>query len=182
MYCIRVKNQSFLLVFGEDGLRQMNYRFPGTQRKAWCTAFDRDLKTESAWSAGEVCPISAIVKRRDIREPGDVFLAQRANASYHMSAYLCPLDLDDTAAGVSNQIVTKLNEYAANPRNNMKMFRFVKETRMMKIFMLWTIGSLQKTLLLQLGPCTRRILKILLFMSLKGWLMVFLKGLKMFKM
>ena len=70
------------MVFAEDGMRQMNYRFPGTQWKAWCTAFERDLRNETAWSSGEMCPISAIVKRRDIREPRDVYLAQRANQSF----------------------------------------------------------------------------------------------------
>ena len=54
-------------------MRQMNYRFPGTQRKAWCTAFERDLRNESAWSGANICPISSIVKRRDIREEGDIF-------------------------------------------------------------------------------------------------------------
>ena len=127
VYCIRIKNNHFLVVFSEDGMRQMNYRFPGTQRKAWCTAFERDLRNETAWSSGEMCPILAIVKRRDIREPRDVYLAQRANPSFHMSAYLCPIDVDDTAVGISNQIVAKLNEYAADSRNNMRMFRFVKD-------------------------------------------------------
>ena len=108
-------------------MRQMNYRFPGTQRKAWCAAFERDLRNELAWSSGEICPILAIVKRRDIREPGDVYLAQRANPSFHMSAYLCPIDVDDTPAGISNQIVAKLNQYAADSRNNMRMLSFVKD-------------------------------------------------------
>ena len=44
-----------------------------------------------------------------------------------MSAYLCPLDEDDTAAGVNNQILAKLNQYAVTPRNNMKMFRYIKD-------------------------------------------------------
>ena len=44
-----------------------------------------------------------------------------------MSAYMCPLDEDDTAAGVSNQILAKLNQYAATPRNNMQMFRYIKD-------------------------------------------------------
>ena len=114
LYCIRIKNQNFLVVFAEDGIRQMNYRFPGTQRKAWCTAFERDLRNESAWSSGEVSPICSIVKRRDIREPRDVFLSQRANPNFHMNAYLCPMDENDTPAGICNQIVAKLNEYAAN--------------------------------------------------------------------
>ena len=48
LYCIRIKNHQFLVVFAEDGMRQMNYRFPATQRKAWCTAFERDLRNESA--------------------------------------------------------------------------------------------------------------------------------------
>ena len=128
LYCIRIKNQNFLVVFAEDGIRQMNYRFPGTQRKAWCTAFERDLRNESAWSSGEVSPICSIVKRRDIREPGDVFLSQRANPNFHMKAYLCPMDGNDTPAGICNQIVAKLNEYAANARNNMRMFRFINDT------------------------------------------------------
>ena len=127
VYCIRIKNNHFLDVFAEDGMRQMNYRFPGTQRKAWSTAFERDLRSESAWSSGEICPILAIVKRRDVREPGDVYLAQRANPSFHMSAYLCPIDVNDTPAGISNQIVAKLNQYAADSRNNMRMFRFIKD-------------------------------------------------------
>ena len=80
-----------------------------------------------AWTSEEMCPILAILKRRDIREPGDVYLAQRANPSFHMSAYLCPIDVDDTTVGISNQIVAKLNEYAADSRNNMRMFRFVKD-------------------------------------------------------
>ena len=127
LYCIRIKHQQFLVVFTEDGMRQMNYRFPGSQRKAWCTAFDRDLRNESAWSSGEVCPISSIVRRRDIREEGDVFLSQRTSVGFPMAAYLCPLDVDDTPAGISNQIVTKLNEYASNSRNNMKTFRYIGE-------------------------------------------------------
>ena len=44
-----------------------------------------------------------------------------------MSAYLCPLDKNDTAAGVANQIVAKLNQYASIPRNNIKTFRCIKE-------------------------------------------------------
>ena len=44
-----------------------------------------------------------------------------------MSAYLCPLDKNDTAAGVANQIVAKLNQYPSIPRNNMKTFRYIKE-------------------------------------------------------
>ena len=79
-----------------------------------------------AWSSGEICPILAIVKRRDIREHGDVYLAQRANPSFHMSAYLCPVDVNDTPAGISNWIVAKLNQYAEDSRNTMRMFRFVK--------------------------------------------------------
>ena len=128
LYCIRIKNQNFLVVFAEDGIRQMNYRFPGTQRKAWCTAFERDLRNESAWSSGEVGPICSIVKRRDIREQGDVFLAQRSNPNFHMNAYLSPMDENDTPTGICNQIVAKLNEYAANARNNMRMFRFINDT------------------------------------------------------
>ena len=34
LYCIWIKHQQFLVVFTEDGMRQMNYRFPGSQRKA----------------------------------------------------------------------------------------------------------------------------------------------------
>ena len=127
LYSIRIKNQNFLIVFAEDGLRQLNYSFPGSQRKAWCTAFDKDLKNESAFSHQEVSPICSIVKRRDTRESGDVQLAQRTNTTFYMSAYLCPLDEDDTAASVSNQILSKINQYAAAPRNNMKMFRYIKE-------------------------------------------------------
>ena len=51
----------------------MNYRFPGSQRKAWCTAFDRDLRNKNAWSSGEMCLISNIVRRRDVSEEGGVF-------------------------------------------------------------------------------------------------------------
>ena len=122
-----MKNEDFLIGFAEEGLRQMNYTFPGSQRKAWCTAFDRYLKTENVFSGQEVSPICSIVKRRDVRENGDVYLPQRTNGTFHMSAYLCPLDEDDTAAGVSNQILAKLNQYAATPRNNTKMFRYIKD-------------------------------------------------------
>ena len=45
-----------------------------------------------------------------------------------MNAYLCPMDENDTPAGICNQIVAKLNEYAANSRNNMRMFRFINNT------------------------------------------------------
>ena len=128
LYLICVKNEDFLIVFAEDGLRQINYTFPGSQRKAWCTAFERDLKTENVFSGQEVSPICGIVKRRDVRENGDVYLPQRTNGTFHMSAYLCPFDEDDTAAGVSNQIHAKLNQYAATPRNNVKMFRYIKDT------------------------------------------------------
>ena len=127
LYCIRIKNHQFLVVFAEDGMRQMNYRFPGTQRKAWCTAFERDLRNESAWSGANICPISSIVKRRDIREEGDIFLAQRTSVGFPMTAYMCPMDEDDTPFGISNEIVSKLNEYASHARNNMKTFRFVSD-------------------------------------------------------
>ena len=30
VYCICIKNNQFLVVFAEDGIRQMNYRFHGT--------------------------------------------------------------------------------------------------------------------------------------------------------
>ena len=50
-------------------------------------------------------------------------LPQRTNGTFHMSAYLCPLDEDDTTAGVSDQILAKLNHNAAAPRDNTKMFR-----------------------------------------------------------
>ena len=54
-------------------------------------------------------------------------MPQSTNDTFHMSAYLCPLDEDNTAASVSNQILSKINQYAAAPRNNMKMFRYIKE-------------------------------------------------------
>ena len=54
-------------------------------------------------------------------------MPQRTNGTFHMSAYLCLLDDDDTAAGVSNQILEKLNQYAATPRKNMKMFRYMND-------------------------------------------------------
>ena len=73
LYSIRVKNKDFLIIFAEDGLRQMNYNFPGSQRKAWCTTFDRDLKTDNVFSGQEVSPIFSIVKRRDVRKNGDVY-------------------------------------------------------------------------------------------------------------
>ena len=44
-----------------------------------------------------------------------------------MTAYLYNFYKDNTAAGVSNQILAKLNQYAATPRNNMKMFRYIKD-------------------------------------------------------
>ena len=56
-----------------------------------------------------------------------MYLPHRTNGTFHMSAHMCPLDDDDTAAGVSNQILAKLNQYAATPRNNMKMFRYIKD-------------------------------------------------------
>ena len=40
---------------------------------------------------------------------------------------MCPMDEDDTPFGISNEIVSKLNEYASHARNNMKTFRFVAD-------------------------------------------------------
>ena len=122
-----MKNEDFLIVFAEDGLRQMNHVSPRSQRKAWCTVFERDLKNKNVFNGQEVSPICSIVRRRDVRENGDVYLQQRSNGTFHMSAYLCPLDEDDTAAGVSNQILAKLNQYASTPRNNMKMVRYIND-------------------------------------------------------
>ena len=110
LHSVRVKNEDFLIVFAEDGLRQINYTFPRSQTKGWCVTFDRGLKTEIDFSRQEVSSICSIVKRREVRENGDVYLPQRTNGTFHMSAYMCPLNEDDTAAGVSNQILEKLDQ------------------------------------------------------------------------
>ena len=127
VYSIRIKHSEFLLVFAEDGRRQFIYSFPGTQMKAWCTAFERDLRQEQAWPAGE-SPILNIVKRRDVRdEAGDRPLAQINAAQYDMHAYLCYIGPDDTPASISEQIVAKINEYASANSANMKHFKYWHE-------------------------------------------------------
>ena len=127
VYSIRIKHSEFLLVFAEDGRRQFIYSFPGTQMKAWCTAFERDLRQEQAWPAGE-SPILNIVKRRDVRdETGDTPLAQINAAQYDMHAYLCYIGPDDTPASISEQIVAKINEYASANSANMKHFKYWHE-------------------------------------------------------
>ena len=124
VYSIRIKNGEFLLVFAEDGPRAFTWGFPGTQRKAWCTAFEKDLKDERAWPVGE-SPISSIVKRRDIRDnTHDNPLAQKTSTQYYMTAFLCFMGPDDTPASISNSIVRKINEYSSDRNNNMKYFRY----------------------------------------------------------
>ena len=48
VYSIRTKNNLFVIVFTEDGTGTRNYVFPGSQQKAWATAFDRDIKDQRA--------------------------------------------------------------------------------------------------------------------------------------
>ena len=127
VYSIRIKHGEFLLVFAEDGRRQFMYSFPGTRIKAWCTAFERDLKDKQAWPAGE-SRILNIVKRRDIRDSGgDTPLAQLNSQQYFMNAYLCAIGPDDTPASISESIVAKINEYGRVSTNNMKHFRYWHE-------------------------------------------------------
>ena len=126
VYSIRTKNENFLIVFAENGCRQENYFFPGSQRQAECSAFETDLILETAWVDGEISPICSIVQRRDIRKSGDVEVRSTLGM-YPMNAYLCCLDDDDTADEISNQIINKLNQYAANQRNHMKPFFYIKE-------------------------------------------------------
>ena len=72
-------------------------------------------------------PIFSIVKRRDIRKHGDVYLPQRTNGTFHMSAHMYPLDEDNIAARLRNQILAKLNKCTSAPRNNMNMFRYIPD-------------------------------------------------------
>ena len=127
VYSMRIKYSEFLLVFAEDGKRPLLWNFPGTQKKAWATAFDRAIRDENAWPTGE-SPILNIVTRRDVRdEDDDVPLPQLSAPQYSMNAYLCFIGPDDTPAGISNAIVTKINEYARVKVNNMKQFKYFGE-------------------------------------------------------
>ena len=83
VYFICAKNDHVLVVFAEDGMRQMNYRFPGTQWKAWCMAFERDLRNELAWSSGEMCHFSSSEKERHLGAWRCVFSSESKSKFSH---------------------------------------------------------------------------------------------------
>ena len=125
VYSIRTKNNLFIIVFTEDGTGTRNYIFPGSQQKAWATAFDRDIKDQRAWAAG-TSPISCIVRRRDYREgeAEDIPLAQINSDRFPMNAYICPLGEGETVQDIVNEIMPKLGAYSAKKTNNMRPFRY----------------------------------------------------------
>lgn len=87
-FSIRIKYWEFLLVIAEDGRRDLFWNFPGTQKKDWCTAFDRAVQDENSWPT-RTSPILNIATRRDIREEDeDIPLAQVSAPQYPISAYL----------------------------------------------------------------------------------------------
>ena len=72
VFTMRIRCGEF---FAEDGRRALFWNFLGTQKKAWCTAFDRAVQDENAWPTGD-SPILNIVTRIDITEEDeDVLLA-----------------------------------------------------------------------------------------------------------
>lgn len=56
------RSEHFLIVFAEDGIRQITYDCPISQSKAWCTAFEKELKNKSFISRHKVSQICIIFR------------------------------------------------------------------------------------------------------------------------
>ena len=77
----------------------------------------------------KICCICSIVKIIYIRKHGYFFFEQKNTHRYYMNAYICHLKENNDAAGNSNQSMSKLNQYAANPNNRMIIFYYVEKLR-----------------------------------------------------
>ena len=64
---MRIKYGERLLIFAEDGWRDLFWNFPGAQKKAWCRTLYRSTLDENAYPTGH-SPIFNIVARRDVRQ------------------------------------------------------------------------------------------------------------------